>query len=138
MHSSGRSFRCCSALVGALLTRVRDIRRGAKLVRASLIEAVKPYLGVHRRDQLRPDRFFLDDTLARLNGALAPESSQFPRRRWRRRPPEAEVPAVYWDLNGVWDSDALTALSARAKGLGDRFARWQRLDAAYGDLDTQL
>lgn len=128
------------ALVGGLLTRRYDIWRGAKLIRASIVEAVQPYLDERpRRDRLRPDRFYLDGKLAREGGALAGVEKQFPKRRsWQRRAPEEEVPKLYWESYGVRRDERLAEVAAAARALTDRFARWQRVNTAYKELDKKL
>ena len=128
------------ALFGALLTKISDFRRGAEALRATLIEAVRPYLDAHRRDRQRPGRFFLDQTLVRVEVAISRGGTPV------STPPHLATGGATRSRSGgrllechrVWDSDALADVSAKASGIGNRFGRWQRVNAAYDALTSQI
>ena len=120
------------AAFGGLLNRFYDVRwRGRRLLRATLDEAVAPYLKEREKpDVIRPQRFYLDDLL-KPGGP----DEQFARSLPGRGPkPDELVPLLYWRTDDCNSSEAIVDLATEMKATTDRFARWNQLNIAFKTL----
>jgi hypothetical protein len=120
------------AALGAVLTRRHDVRRGARLLRAALADAIAPYLKERKdRDQLRPNRFYLNDLLNPGDASQQP-SFHFWNHIWHR-PPQSEpkVPVLYRRTYRVKRTDELTQLADDIQEVIDRFTRWTKLNISF-------
>lgn len=130
-----------SAGLGAswYLTKRREPRRIGQGLRASLQEAISPYLDRRaQREQRRPDRDYLDHLLVRSDSGLAPRQKQYPDAKRVKMRPAEEVPALYWDTYDIDDADKLADVNKRAATMIARFTRWLSLDDAFNVLDRAV
>ena len=124
--------------LGVALTKFYDAWRSGRVLRASLQEAVTPYLAEHgSRDRRRPDRDYLDPLLIEADGRLAPAEKQFPG-YWGQSRPTKPVPALYWSSYGLKTADVRASIATQVTAMTARFARWKRIEAAYVTLTNAL
>lgn len=130
----------CGAVIGVVLIRKNDIRRGRNLTQKAIKEAIDPYLrararNAHRSPETRdPDeRYYLNDL---LRGDI--DKSPYYAHGACNGDDLPEVPRLYCRTHEIETNEDITAVAAEIKETTAQFDRWLRVETAARAVKRSL